>query len=168
MAAPPALKAEADKAVVVFMRPSGFGAALAQTILDDKGRFLGDALPSSRFAVKVPSGEHTFIVWAENTGVLKANLAPGKIYFVEVSLSMGFGSASAELLAIKPSTENWAELDEWLADTDVFEPDEPRGQAYLASRQEDVDDRIKSAREKLAGFDAEDLAVHSLGPADGR
>lgn len=168
VAAPTAVKAAADEATVVFVRPSGFGGALKQTILDGKGRFLGDALPSSRFAVKMAPGEHTFIVWAENTNAVKASLAAGKVYFVEVSLSMGALSARADLLPIKPGTEAWRSLDEWLADTEVFDPDTAGGQAYLEERKEDVEERIKRAREHLAEYDAEDLALHTMGPGDGR
>jgi hypothetical protein len=168
VAAPQPVKPVADEATVVFVRPSSFGSALKQTILDGKGQFLGEALPSSRFAVKMPPGEHTFIVWAENTGAVKANLAAGKVYFVEVSLSMGALSARADLLPIKPGSESWGKLEEWLADTEMFDPDTSGGQAYLSERKEDVDERIKRAREHLANYDGDDLAEHTLAPADGR
>ncbi len=156
------------EATVVFVRPSGFGAALKQTILDGKGRFLGEALPSSRFAVRMPPGEHTFVVWAENTSAVKANLTAGKLYFVEVSLSMGALSARADLLPVKPGSERWDKLQEWLADTEELEPNPVSGQAYLAERREDVDERIKRANEHLANYDAEAMTAHTLGPNDGR
>jgi hypothetical protein len=162
------MKPAADQATVVFVRPSSFGGGLKQTILDGKGRFLGEALPSSRFSVTLPPGEHTFIVWAENTSAVKANLAAGKIYFVEVSLSMGALSARADLVPVKPGSEAWGKLEGWLADTDAFDPDASGGQAYLAGRKEDVDERIKRAREHLANYDAEDLTAHTLGPQDGK
>jgi len=168
VASPQSVKPVADQATVVFVRPSSFGGALKQTILDGKGQFLGDALPSSRFAVKVPPGEHTFIVWAENTNAVRAKLAAGKVYFVEVSLSMGALSARADLIPIKPGSEAWESLDEWLADTEVYEPDAAAGQAYLAERKEDVDERIKRAEEHLAGYEGDDLALHTMAPGDGR
>ena len=168
VASPQSVKPVADQATVVFVRPSGFGGALKQTILDGKGQFLGDSLPSSRFAVKMPPGEHTFIVWAENTNAVKANLAAGKVYFVEVSLSMGALSARADLIPVKPGSEAWNDLDEWLADTEVFEPDTAGGQAYLSERKEDVDERIKRAQEHLAKYEGEDLALHTMAPGDGR
>src|SRR5262249_19140836 len=59
-----------DKAVVVFVRPSGFARAMSTTILEDNGRFLGDSLPESYFAVLEPPGPHVFIAWAENTAAL--------------------------------------------------------------------------------------------------
>jgi hypothetical protein len=165
---PQQVKPASDQATVVFVRPSSFGGALKQTILDGEGRFLGEALPSSRFSVSLPPGEHTFIVWAENTSAVKASLAAGKIYFVEVSLSMGALSARADLVPIKPGTEAWEMLEGWLAETDAFDPDAAGGQAYLAERKEDVDERIKRAREHLANYDAEDLTAHTLRPQDGK
>ncbi|MBL9022459.1 MAG: hypothetical protein JNL21_09665 [Myxococcales bacterium] len=168
VAAPQPVKPASESAVVVFVRPSGFGGALKQTILDGKGRFLGEALPSSRFSVSMPPGEHTFIVWAENTGAVKASLAAGKVYFVEVALSMGAFSARADLVPINPGSEAWSKLDGWLAETEPFTPDEPGGQAYLAERKEDVDERIRRAKEHLANYDAGELAEHTLGPGDGK
>jgi hypothetical protein len=168
VAAPQPVKPAADGAVVVFVRPSSFGGALKQTILDGKGRFLGEALPSSRFSVTLPPGEHTFIVWAENTGAVKADLASGKVYFVEVALSMGALSARADLIPIKPGSEAWNDLEGWLAETDAFTPDADGGQAYLSERKDDVDERIKRAKEHLANYDEKELALHTIRPGDGK
>lgn len=168
LAVPPAIKAEADKATIVFIRPSGMGSALKQTIFDDKGRFLGEAMPNGRFTTMVPPGDHFFVVWAENTGALKAKVEAGKIYFVEVSLSMGAFSAQANLVGVRKGTEAWGELDEWLADTEAYQVDEAQGQAYLATRKEEVDERIQRARENFNGYDDEEKIEHSIGIADAR
>jgi hypothetical protein len=168
LATPAAIKADGDKATIVFVRPSGLGGALKQTIFDDKGRFLGEALPNGRFSVQVPPGDHMFVVWAENTGVLKAKVEAGKIYFVEVSLSMGAFSAQANLVGVRKGTEAWQDLDEWLAETKDFQVDEARGQQYLASRKEEVDERIQRARENFNEYDAEEQAEHSIGVGDAR
>lgn len=154
-------------ATVVFIRPSSFASSLATTILDGRGRFLGDALPSSYFVVQMPPGEHLFISWAENTASLKANLAPGLVYYVEVAPTMGAFSARVHLRAVKPSTENWAELPEWLEESTQYEPDEAAGQAYLTSRQEDVTERIRRGNEILTEYDPEEMAERTLNPGDG-
>ena len=154
-------------ATVVFIRPSSFASSLATTILDGRGRFLGDALPSSYFVVQIPPGEHLFISWAENTASLKASLAPGLVYYVEVAPTIGAFSARVHLRAIKPSTENWAELPEWLQESTRYEPDEAAGQAYLQSRQEDVTERIRRGNEILTEYDTEEMAERTLAPGDG-
>jgi hypothetical protein len=43
-------------ASVVFLRPSGFGGLVVMTIIDDKGRFIGDSSASSCFATQMPLG----------------------------------------------------------------------------------------------------------------
>jgi hypothetical protein len=166
--APPTLAAKAETATVVFLRPSGFAAGISTTILDDKGRFLGDSLPESYFVSQVPAGEHVFIAWAENTAALRANLMPGKVYYVEVSPKMGALSARMHLLALTSRSESWGELQGWLADSQAMQVDESAGQAYLAERSDDVQDRIQRAREALTEYDADELAERTLSPEDGQ
>ncbi len=159
--------ADTQAVTVVFIRPSSFARSIATTILDGRGRFLGDALPSAYFVVQMPPGEHLFISWAENTAALKANLAPGLVYYVEVAPTIGAFSARVHLRALKPGSENWEELPEWLEESTRYEPDEASGQAYLQSRQEDVTERIRRGNEILTEYDAEEMAERTLNPGDG-
>src|SRR5947209_1481562 len=78
---PRRLMAPPDQALVVFVRPSAFAWAVSANVLDESGRFLGDATARGHFAAVVPPGRHLLIIWAENTDVLEAELAPGRIYF---------------------------------------------------------------------------------------
>jgi hypothetical protein len=161
------LQAPRGQALVVFVRPSSFGGAVKFTVLESDGRFLGDSLPSSHFGVAVPPGQHVFLVWAENTAALKADLVGGRVYYVEVSATLGFGSARAHLLAIHPGTEKWNKLSGWLAETKRLQPDIAAGQAYLDSRAADRADRIRRAMENLSEYDQSELAERTLGPGDG-
>ena len=165
--APQALRATPDSAVVVFIRPSGYARAMGSTILDGHGRFLGDSLPETYFAVRVPPGEHIFIAWAENTAALRASLAPGRTYYVEVAPKMGALSARMQLLAVTPRAESWGELRAWMGESKQTVPDEASGQAYLTSRREDVAERLHRAQEILREYDAEELAERTLTPGDG-
>jgi len=157
-----------DAATVVFVRPSSYAAALGCTVLDGNGRYLGDALPSSYFAVKVRPGSHVFIAWAENTAALRATVEAGKIYFVEVSSKMGMFTARMHLLAIAPGTDSWKKVDEWLAESEAYAPDEPRGQAYLKKRAADTGERIDRANKILSEYSPSELAERTLTPTDGR
>jgi hypothetical protein len=156
-----------DAATVVFVRPSSFGAAIHPTIFDERGQFLGDAEASSHFVAEVSPGEHTFVVWAENTGPIHATLAPGRVYFIEVAMKPGAFQARAHLLAIAPRTESWASLREWLADTRPTVADRRAGQAYLDGRKDDVLERLRRAGEAFAEMDAEDRDARTLYPNDG-
>jgi hypothetical protein len=165
-AEPPA--APAGSATVIFVRPSGYAGGIKTTILDEHGGFLGDSLPESQFSVAVPAGKHLFVSWAENTGALQADLAAGKTYYVEVAPRMGAFSARVHLLAVTPRTKSWAKLPEWLRESRHYVPDPRSGQAYLASRQDDVKERLRRAGEAIRGYDADDLALRTLNPGDGR
>lgn len=160
------------QAVVVFVRPSGYAGSMRATIMDGNGRFLGDSLPESQFAVALPAGHHVFVVWAENTEAMLADLAPGRTYFVEVSMKMGFMSARAHLFGITPrspswGSENWAERAVWLRETQRLVPDLVAGQTYLDSRAADRAERLRRATEALAEYPADERPARSLLPQDG-
>jgi hypothetical protein len=165
---PRAVVATPGMAMVVFVRPSSWGAAIKTTILDERGAFLGDSLSASHFAVSLPPGPHVFISWAENTAALQATLAQGRIYFVEVAPRPGFLSARAHLLAITPRRETWAKLGDWLAETRQFTPDPAGGERHLQERAEDVTERVRRAQEVLRKYDAEELEARTIRPEDGR
>lgn len=163
VAAPPA-----DEATVVFVRPSSFAAAQLITVIDDHGRFVGQSSKKSHFSVTVPAGPHVFIAWAENTAALKADLAPGKTYFVEVAPKLGGFSARAHLLALTPKSESWSKLPEWLAETAGYTPDPLAGQAFLDGRKEDTTERVRRGIDALAKYSPEELAERVIRPEDGK
>jgi hypothetical protein len=167
VAVPRAIVARPDAATVVFIRPSGYAGGIKTTILDGRGRFLGDSLAESYFTVYVPPGPNVFIAWAENTAALRANLAPGRTYYVEVAPKIGMLSARVHLLAMTPRSESWSKRREWLTDSKQLEVDEPGGQAYLRGRSEDVAERLQRANEALRQYSPEELAERTLDPNDG-
>lgn len=160
-------KATPDQATVVFVRHSGLARGIRTTILDERGEFVGDALAHGAFARQYPAGRHLFITWAENTDVLQAELQPGKIYYVEVDPSMGAFSARMHLFAIKPNTESWKDLKDWLGESTWFDVDVPGGRAEMQSRSEDVAERLKRANEHLQEYSGEDLEKRTLRAGDG-
>lgn len=166
-AAGPPPAAPSDKAMVVFIRPSSFGGALAFTVLDEKANFLGKATPSSNFAVMVDPGPHIFTVWAENSDGLKADLAPGKTYFIEVQVKMGAMSARSSLVAIKPSVESWQKRGTWMAETKPMTTDFVNGQAMIDARKADAVERVRRAQEHFGQYNAEQMGQRTLAAADG-
>ena len=161
------LAPQSGKSRVVFIRPSAFASGVKFTLFTGRGEFLGDSLPESHFAVDLPPGQKVFIVWAENTAALQANLAPGCTYFVEVASKLGFTAARAHLLAMKPSQEIWSSRQEWLDETNGLIPDRHAGQAYLIERREDLLDRVRRGKETLAEYDSEERAARTLARGDG-
>jgi hypothetical protein len=157
----------ADKAYVVFMRPSDFGSAVRFEVFDGNGRYLGDALPETYFEAELEPGQHWFYADAENAGVLSAQLVGGKRYYVVVRPFMGGWSARVELTALAPRSEDWPKLKQWLAELEALSVDQAAGQAELDARRAEIDEVIAEGKEIWAQTDAEWHDGHSLNAEDG-
>jgi hypothetical protein len=166
-AASSAVAADPAAATVVFVRPSRLGGAITSVIATTEGRFLGETQAKSYFVAKLPPGEHLLVSWSESTPAMRATLAAGRIYYVEVAPKMGWGSARVQLLAITPRRETWSQLPEWMRECEPLQADEPAGQALLQERRDDFADRVKAARESYQGYSAEDREARTLRPEDG-
>jgi hypothetical protein len=164
VAAPTAIQAPADGALVVFVRHSRYGGAVMFTVIDEHGKFIGVSQGNSHFAAVMAPGHHVFISGtANNTSAVDATLAAGKVYFVEVSARPGAFTAAPELHALKPSSEGWKDREGWLKETDTYTADIAKGQADL----DDQSDRIKDGLEAWRGYDANDKKDRSLVETDG-
>ena len=164
----PAAEAAADTATVVFVRPSQFGGADRVTIMDGKGRFMGDTLPGTYFAVKMPPGEHVFVSWGENTSAVKATVAAGKTYYVEAYGPGGSGTPRLALRAVTVSSTSWGQIDGWLANGRPLAPDEAKGQAYLQAEASGVASALARGNKVLAAYSSAELPEHTLSPEDGK
>ncbi|UXI66379.1 DUF2846 domain-containing protein [Tahibacter amnicola] len=94
----------ADKALVVFMRPSSFGGAIQSSVYDTgeaKDTFIGIVSTGTKVAYLAEPGQHRFMVVAENADFLEATLNAGKTYYVLVSPRMGVWKARFSLLPIR-------------------------------------------------------------------
>lgn len=161
-------KPQSGQARIIFVRPSSFAFAIKFTILNHQGQFVGDSLPRSQFGINVPPGKHIFIVWAENTAALQADVVADRTYFVEVAPKMGAFSARCHLMAITPRHDNWVKLGEWLNNTDRLTPNHIAGQAYVTSRKDDAMERIRRGMEHLSNYTPEERNERTIYPTDGR
>lgn len=88
-------KATADKALVVFMRPSSLGGAVQSSVYDTRAEgndvFAGVVSSKSKVAYLAEPGEHLFMVVSENADFLAANLEAGKRYYVLVAHEWEYG-----------------------------------------------------------------------------
>jgi hypothetical protein len=163
----PLTRPRSGEAQIVFVRDSALGSAVVLTIVDEKGNFVGESTAHSHFAVTVPPGKYTFIAWGEGTHAMRANVAPGKRYYVEVSPDMGVWSARFHLLAAKPNTEKWRSVHESMAGTEPTAPLQAQGQAYVSGRAADRADAIRKGLARLAGYTPAELAERTLEESDG-
>jgi hypothetical protein len=134
---------------------------VAYPISDGRGRFLGDALPASWFEVRLEPGYHLFVASGENTAALRAWLAPGRTYFVEVASRMGWFSPRVQLLAIAPRFERWQEREAWIA----------RSEGHITVSRtmepEDLRDLARRGAERIADYAPSELDERTLLPSDG-
>jgi hypothetical protein len=167
LTAPQPIAADAGNATVVFVRPTSYAGRVKHIVMDQKGRFLGECWGETYFSVKMPPGQYTFISWSEGTPALQATLAAGKVYYVEVGVTIGAWAARARLFGLGPQRENWAEVPEWLGKSTMLVPNEEAGQAHFATIQDRVNEVIQKGLANWAEYDAEARAKRSLTPADG-
>jgi hypothetical protein len=161
------VSARPDAATVIFVRPSAYGWAVSADVMDEAGRFVGQMVPGGNFAVLVPPGRHMFVVWAENTDALQADLLPGHIYFIEGYVTPGAFSAHFHLKAIKPALPNWMRKDSWMRETTQYAVDQAAGQARLNARGGDIQERIRRAAEHMANYRGEEVFSRTITPGDG-
>jgi hypothetical protein len=167
-ASSPTAEAAADAATVVFVRPSVLGGAARVTLIDGKGRFLGDTLPGTYFAVKMPPGDHVFVSWGENASAVKATVVAGKTYYVEAYGPGGPGTPPLALRAVGLTSPSWAAVDGWLASGKALTPDEAKGQEYLQHDPAGVTAAIERGNRAIAEYQGDELTAHTLTAEDGK
>lgn len=179
--------AAGGEATVVFGRTSSLATAVLYQIVSSEGRFVGECVSRSAFAVTLAPGKHTFYAWNPNdTGwapvggmvggaagavaagglggptvtALAAELVAGRTYYVEVT-------SQGALVGVHPGTAAFEEAPLWLQEVTFFAVDEAAGQAALQAEDE-LPLVLEAGAAALAGYSAEERAERSLGPKDGR
>jgi hypothetical protein len=154
----------AGTAVVVFVRPSTYAEAVRFPILDHTGRFLGHSLPATWFFAQLPAGSYVFYAQGENTAAVRALLAPGRTYFVEVGPKLGWLRPRVELLPIAPRFPSWAKREEWIAESVAHRLEHPDASDLDSS---DVGEILERGRVTLEGYDGVELDRRTLRAGDG-
>jgi hypothetical protein len=160
-----AVVGEAEASTVVFARPRSMLFLQPAMVLDGQENPLADLPSTSHFIARVASGPHVFAVCLQHCEFVEAELAPGKVYFIEVDPHMG----GYHLRAIRKSSKDWAKSRDWISDTKQFVVDpakpitpdksKPEYKDYLRIYDED------RAAWKNQSADAQDL--QRLRPEDG-
>jgi hypothetical protein len=165
---PEVVGAPPNKARVVFVRPSDFQLALVFTIIDERGNFLGDSTGSGHFSVFLDPGEHYLIAWTEGTETVKATLAPGRTYYIEVRPTWGMWSGRASLWAVNRKSGLMKKIPSYLSDTSVTTPDTAAGQAHLNSLGQQLPKAVKKGIATYNAYSPDEKADATLMPQDGQ
>lgn len=163
----------ADKAVIVFLRPSGYGGGVQSSVYDvSKGQeFVGIVSAGTKVAHAVTPGKYLFMVIGENADFMDAEVEAGKTYYVLVSPRTGFFKARFSLLPIhSDSAAKYSVQSErfaaWQRDTYWVEPG-ASAQQWYAGAKKSVDQKRITYLRKWRARSAADKAELYLHARDG-
>nr|WP_287410779.1 hypothetical protein [Pseudodesulfovibrio sp.] len=108
--------ANANDAVVVFMRPSMLGGAIQSSVFDvtnQENKFIGIVSTDTKVAYATQPGPKTFMVIGESADFAKAELEAGKTYYMLVTPRMGFWKARFSLRPVTKTELNGEDFAEW-------------------------------------------------------
>lgn len=122
---------ETGKAMVVFIRPAGYGNGVASSLYEIENarpRILGIMYYNERMAMQFASGAHRFMVHGSNSTFLDADLQAGKTYYVFVRSEVGRWKASFTLVPLRaaeggdlsvrsPHFRKWMSRAQWMEKT---------------------------------------------------
>jgi hypothetical protein len=98
------------KVLVNFHRPSNWGGGQRFPIFNGAGTFIVDMPGGTEFQYVCDPGEQIFIAWAEQSSVVKGDLAADKVYDIMVDISMGWVSGNIKLAPLAKGDPRRAEL----------------------------------------------------------
>lgn len=162
---------DAGKAMLVVMRPSFYGGAIAASVYDvtgDKTTLVGVLGPKDQIAYSVEPGQHRFMVVAENADFMEATLDPGKTYYAVVRARPGMWKARFSLLPVhatsgdeynlqNPGFKNWSTSSEWVELT-------PRADAWFVENRASVEAKQRDYLvkwDRMAPNDKAELVLHA-------
>lgn len=111
-----------DKALVRFMRPSGFGYAINFNVWDGE-KVIGNSVAKSQFDYLADPGKHLFVAVAENKTFLEADLEAGKTYYILTQVRMGVWKARVGFVSVNKGSEFWDKVKEYENELNKLEPD---------------------------------------------
>lgn len=133
-----------DKALVVFMRPSGFGFAVQSSVFDvtsGQPEFVGIISAKTKLAYYAPPGKRTFMVVSESADFLGATLDPGKAYYALVTPRMGMWRARFSLRGVSGSEVDGNQFAGWYKDCRWVE-NTPSSHEWAQKNMRDIGNKL--------------------------
>ena len=167
-------KPEPGKALVLFMRPSSVGFAIASSVYDapdEDTRFIGVVRSKQKMAYQAEPGMHRFMVIAENADFMDATLEAGKTYYVLIQPRMGVWKARFSLFPVHNHADPGDTLQnpdfaKWNAKTELVATS-PAGLAWYEENKASVAEKKADYLTKWNRMLASDRAELVLHPHDG-
>lgn len=153
-------------ATVVFLRPSRFGGSHQVHIAADTVGYLGTVTGEQKLVTKVAAGSHLFYSWAENTDVVSAELAPGKVYYLLVGMRMGVWNARHSLSRFTSDRAEWTRFQDFLESTQ--EVVRKTGDAGRGPSATELKAQLEKARVVWEGLQGTARTLRTVSPEDGQ
>jgi len=164
---PAAIVPPADKALIVFLRPSTLGFAVQSSVFhvnDGDLDLAGIVASKMKVAYEVDPGNHLFMVIGESADFMSAEVEAGKTYHALVTPRMGAWKARFSLRPVAKSGEDRDQLDQWLTECEWVE----KNAASEAWAQENLASvKAKQAKYYPAWMEKSEADRPKLVPADG-
>lgn len=135
---PPTLRQ--GESMVVFMRPSGFGGAVAASVFDvsePETKFVGLVSYGTKVAYPVKPGQHTFMVVSEAADFMQATVVAGRTYYALVTPRIGVWKARFSFRPIRQHELDGAEFAGWNSATQ-FVTNSPETLNWAARNAADI------------------------------
>jgi hypothetical protein len=165
---------EPGKALVLFLRPSSVGFAIASSVYDapdEDTRFIGVVRSKQKMAYQAEPGVHRFMVIAENADFMDATLEAGKTYYVLIQPRMGVWKARFSLFPVHNhadpgDTLQSPDFPKWNAKAELVATS-PAGLAWYEENKASVAEKKADYLVKWNRMLASDRAELVLHPHDG-
>jgi hypothetical protein len=125
------------KALVRFMRPSGFGYTINFNIFDGT-KVIGNSVAKAQFDYLADPGHHVFAAIAENKVFLEADLVAGKVYYVITRIYPGAWRGRVAFVAITRGSEYWDEVLKYEKELNRLEPDEAKLRVWEDGHKQEI------------------------------
>lgn len=161
-----------DKAMVVFLRPSGIGFAVQAKVVDvtseENPELVGFLGAKTKIAYQTDPGEAFFMVMGgENTPFLKGNLEAGKTYYAKVSPLIGLLYARFGIQPIRAAELAGSDFNKWYSDCTLYRNSEESYQ-WAAENMEKIKEKRAKKLPEWMEKPQEDRDALTLNPDDGR
>lgn len=108
------------ESMVVFMRASALGGAVAASVFDvttEDTKFVGLVNYGTKYAHPVKPGNYTFMVIGESADFMQATVLPGRTYYALVTPRIGVWKARFSFKPIRQSEVGGSEFASWTSST---------------------------------------------------
>jgi len=139
------------KALIYFVRTQVAGFAIKFKLFAD-GKFVGLIMSKTYIPVEVDPGKHEFVTEAENAGFLEAEVAPDKIYVVQVSSHMGAWKSRTHFEVARTGSEAMDEFLKRQADLRALTTTD-EGLQWVKEETPRIESVIKKFRDKGEEFE---------------